>query len=1047
MRKSLKFKFILLLLGLFITVVSMSVEAIPIVKTEMVQKIGNVVSGKVTSADGETIPGVNVLVKGTSSGTITNLDGMYSIKIPDTEVVLVFSFIGMQNKEVTVKSSGVYNVVLSASTEMISDVVVVGYGTVKKSDLTGSVSSVKADELKSTPSTTFDQALQGRAAGVQVVQSSGVPGSGTSIRIRGTSSVNASSEPLYVIDGMLINSDMGEVSVGGSGPNIGPLASINPNDIESIEVLKDASASAIYGSRGANGVILITTKRGKTGVGKIDVDCYYGVQEIANKLDLLNASQYAELVNQAFINAGQTPVYVNPANLGKGTDWQDELFRIAPMANYQLSISGGSEKTKYAVSGSYFTQDGIVLGSSFDRYSFRLNLDSEINSYLTVGASLSFSAVNANRVESGPGSFVGGVITNALQINPILSVYDSSVEGGYTYEHDRKDAVGNPVAAAKEYDSKTTSYRFLGNTYLSFKLAKDLELKSSFGVDALFSKNRSFGPKFLKQAQSSKGEAFVSDLEAVTWLNENTLNYKYQINEDHRINLLAGFTMQQFKNEYLNGIAFDFPDSRTGYHNLGSALNGQNPSNGESEWSMISYLGRINYNLKEKYLITISGRVDGSSKFAEGKKYGFFPSGALAWRASEEDFIKNIELISNLKVRLSYGLIGNQSIAPYNSLALVGPVGQGVFNSGSGSEVITGKEPLSYPNEDLKWETTKQANIGFDIGILSNKIALTADFYKKKTSDLLLSTPTPYTSGFGNTLLNVGNVENKGFDLDLRTVNLDKAVKWNTSVNFSINRNKVTNLAREEDINLGFGGNILREGQPLGTFYGYEFDGIFQTDEAAANSAVLKGQESTGANAASHAKAGDRRYKDRDGNGVIDENDRTIIGSAEPDFVFGINNSISYNNFNLSFFFQGSVGNDMVNLNLNNLENFNGEQNMLADAGLNRWTPENPGNKYPRALSKGSLDNVFSSRLVEDATYLRLKNITLGYTIPKNVCEKIRVNSLRVYATATNVYTWTDYSGYDPEGNAYGSTTNIVGVDNGNYPQAKTYTFGVQIGL
>lgn len=1047
MRKSVKFKFIFLLLGLFAIVGVIPVKAIPIVKKGLFQEKENVVFGKVTSADGETLPGVNVMVKGTSNGTITDINGLYTIKIPTTESVLVFSFIGMKDEEIEVKEGGGYDVVLFPSIEMISDVVVIGYGTVKKSDLTGSVSSVKADELKSTPSTTFDQALQGRAAGVQVVQSSGVPGGGTSIRIRGTSSVNASSEPLYVIDGMLINNDMGEVSVGGSGPNIGPLASINPNDIESIEILKDASASAIYGSRGANGVILITTKRGKAGVGKINVDCYYGVQEVANKLDLLNAKQYAEFVNEASVNAGQNPVYVNPANLGEGTDWQDELYRIAPMSNYQLSISGGSEKTKYAVSGSYFTQDGIVLGSSFDRYSFRLNLDSEINSYLNVGASLSFSAVSANRVESGPGSFVGGVITNALQINPILPVYDSSVEGGYTYEHDRKDAVGNPVAAAKEYDSKTTSFRLLGNTYLNFKLAKDLELKSSFGVDAIFSKNRSFGPKFLKQAQSSKGEAFVSDLEAVTWLSENIINYKYQVNEDHRINLLAGFTMQQFKNEYLNGIAFDFPDSRTGYHNLGSALNAQNPSNGESEWSMISYLGRINYNLKEKYLVTISGRVDGSSKFADGKKYGFFPSGALAWRASEEDFIKDIELISNLKVRLSYGLIGNQSISPYNSLALVGPVGQGVFNSGSGSQVITGQEPLSYPNEDLKWETTKQANIGFDIGVLSNKIALTADFYKKKTSDLLLSTPIPYTSGFGNTLLNVGNVENKGFDLDLRTVNLDKAVKWNTSVNFSVNRNKVTNLAREEDINLGFGGNILREGQPLGTFYGYEFDGIFQTDDEAASSVVLKGQEPTGANSASHAKAGDRRYRDRDGNGVIDENDRTIIGSAEPDFVFGINNSISYHNFNLSFFFQGSVGNDMVNLNLNNLENFNGEQNMLAEAGLNRWTPENPGNKHPRALAKGSLDNVFSSRLVEDATYLRLKNITLGYTIPKNVCERIRVNSLRVYATATNVYTWTDYSGYDPEGNAYGATTNIVGVDNGNYPQAKTYTFGIQIGL
>lgn len=1042
-----KFKLILLCMCVLSLLCHSNVEASFKVGKCVIQKDEKVVTGKVTGEDGVSLPGVNILVKGTSKGTITDIDGMFSINIPSPQSVLVFSFIGMQYQEVNVNAGDNIEVVLISSAELISDVVVVGYGTVKKSDLTGSVSSVKADELKSSPSTTFDQALQGRAAGVQVVQTSGVPGGGTSIRIRGTSSVNASSEPLYVIDGMLINTDIGEVSVAGNGPNIGPLASINPNDVESIEVLKDASASAIYGSRGANGVVLITTKRGKAGIGKIDFDCYYGVQEVANKLDLLNAKEYAELVNEAMVNAGKNPVYVNPSNLGEGTDWQDELFRIAPMSSYQLSISGGNKKTNYAISGSYFNQEGIIIGSTFDRYSFRVNLDSDINKYLTAGASVSFAGISSNRVETGPGSINGGVVANALQMNPILPVYDDSIEGGYTYEHDRKDAVGNPVAAAREYKSKTTSYRFLGNSYLKFKLAKDLEFKSSIGVDALFSKNRSFGPKYLKQSQSSKGEAFVSDLQAFTWLNENTLNYKYKINEDHKLDALVGFTMQQFNNEYLNALAFDFSDSRTGYHNLGAANNPQKPTNGETEWSMISYLGRINYNIKEKYLLTFSGRVDGSSKFAKGKKYGFFPSGALAWRASEEEFIKSIDLISNLKVRMSYGLIGNQSISPYNSLALVGPLGQGVFNSDSGSEVISGSEPLSYPNEDLKWETTKQANIGFDIGILNSKIALTVDFYKKKTSDLLLSTPIPYTSGFGTTLLNVGNVENKGFDLDLRTVNVEKELKWTTNLNFSINRNKVTNLAREEDIHLGFGGNILREGEPLGTFYGYVFDGIFQSDEEAANSAVLKGQEPTGSNPASHAKAGDRRYKDIDGNGVIDENDRTIIGTAEPDFVFGINNTLSYKNFTLNFFFQGSVGNEMVNLNLNNLENFNGEQNMLADAGLNRWTPENPSDKYPRALATGSLDNVFSSRLVEDASYLRLKNITLGYTLPEKFINKIGVDNLRIYATATNVWTLTDYSGYDPEGNAYGATTNIVGVDNGNYPQAKTYTIGVQIGL
>jgi TonB-linked SusC/RagA family outer membrane protein len=391
-------------------------------------------------------------------------------------------------------------------------------------------------------------------------------------------------------------------------------------------------------------------------------------------------------------------------------------------------------------------------------------------------------------------------------------------------------------------------------------------------------------------------------------------------------------------------------------------------------------------------------------------------------------------------------LIGNQSIGSYQSLALVGPVGQGVFNTSGGSEIFTGKEPLSFPNQNLKWETTAQANLGVDLGILDNKISLTADLYLKKTFDLLLSTPIPYTSGFAQTLLNIGNVQNKGIDLDIRTINLNGVFKWNSSLNFSINRNKLTNLANDNDIQLG-AGNMLREGEPIGTFFGYVFDGIFQTDTEAASSPVLKGQEPTGTNPLSRAKAGDRRYKNLNTDNVIDENDRTIIGSAEPDFIYGLNNEFNYKNFSLSFFFQGSQGNDMINLNLSNLENFNGAQNMLAEAGVNRWTPENPGNTYPRAQATGSLDNVFSSRFVEDASYLRLKNVSFGYTLPAYLLEKTGIKNIRLYATATNLWTLTKYKGYDPEGNAYGYTTNIVGVDNGNYPQTKSYTVGVQIGF
>ncbi len=1001
------------------------------------------VTGKVRdAATGESLPGVNILVKGAAGvGTTTDLEGNYRIAV-GPEATLVFSFVGYLSSEELVGNKTTLDVALTPDLEQLDEVVVIGYGTVKKSDLTGSVSSIKADELKAVPVTSFDQALQGRAAGVQVVQTTGAPGGETNIRIRGTSSVAASSEPLYVIDGMLINSNGDEMSIGGRGPRIGALSTINPNDIESIEVLKDASATAIYGSRGANGVVLITTKKGKAGKGTINFESYYGVQEVANKLDLLNAAQFAELVNDANINAGRMPVYLNPDRLGEGTDWQEELFQSAPIANYQISFTGGTDKTRYAVSGGYFTQDGIVIGSDFDRYSFRVNLDTDITNRLTIGSNLSYNRLSSNGVLTGPGTIVPGVITNALQFNPLEPVYNPDEPLGYTYEHKLKAGIANPVAEAREYESTTNTSRILGNFSAQYKIIEGLSLRSSLGIDGLSTKSNTFGPDGLKRTEGSKGEASVSTLEALTWLNTNTIDFNKDINERHSINVLAGFELQKFRNESLGAFAFGFSDPRTGWHNLGAASNPQNPGNGELDWSMLSYLGRINYSLNNKYLITLSGRIDGSSKFAEGNKYGYFPSGAVAWKVIEEPFMQNIDFIYDLKLRASYGWTGNQSIPPYGSLALITPFGEGVFNSGSGSVVYRGQEPLSYPNRGLKWETTQQTSLGLDLAILKGRIEFTAEAYHKNTVDLLLQTPIPYTSGFGSTLLNVGNVQNRGFDLSVNSANLSGKLGWNTSLNFSINRNEITNLAREEDINLGFGGNILREGEPIGTFFGYEFDGIFQSDAEAAASPVIVGQQPA---------AGDRRYRDISGpegvsDGIINDFDRTIIGSAQPDFTWGLNNEVSYRNFTLSFFFQGSQGNEMANMNLINLENVNGQQNVLAEAGLNRWTPENPSNRYARALATAT-DNVFSSRFIEDASYVRLKNLTLGYTLPASLLGRIKVSNLRIYASATNLWTLTDYSGYDPEGNAYGYTTNLVGVDDGNYPQSKTYLLGINLGF
>jgi TonB-linked SusC/RagA family outer membrane protein len=999
------------------------------------------VTGKVTDPRGEPLPGVNIIIKNTSTGTVTDVNGGFALNVSGDNAILLFSFIGYAPAEVPVNGQSKIDVTMKEDLQNLDELVVVGYGTVKKSDLTGSVTSISSTELKAVPVATFDQALQGRAAGVQVVQSNGVPGGGTNIRIRGTTSVSASSEPLYVIDGMLINNNTSEMSAGGRGPSLNPLSTINPSDIESIEVLKDASATAIYGSRAANGVILITTRKGKAGKASINIETYYGSQQVTKTLDMLNATQFAELVNEASVNAKLAPVYANPGSFGTGTNWQEELFRKASISNYQVSIAGGSEKTRYALGGGYFKQNGIVTGSDFGRYSFKINLDSDVSKRLKVGTNVSYNRMSTNGVLTGPGNVVQGVVTNALMFNPILPVYDASRPGGYTFQHDRRDAIANPIAEAKEYEAITTTSRVLGSVFAEYQIVKGLSFRSSFGIDALSTKSNTFGPNFLKRTENSKGEASVTTLQALTWLNTNTFNYTKQINKDNSFNVLLGLETQKFRNESVNAYAFGFPDSRTGWHDIGSAENPQTTSNGELQWSMLSYFGRINYTLKNKYLFTLTGRSDGSSKFSEGRKFGFFPSAAFAWKVTEEDFMKSANFIQDLKFRVSYGRTGNQSIQPYRSLALIGAIGQGVFST-TGQEVIRGREPVSYPNRELKWETTDQLNAAIDLSILKGRLDFTIEAYNKNTIDLLLDTPIPYTSGFDNTLLNIGNVRNRGIDVAISSVNLDGKVQWNTSLNVSVNRNKITNLARKEDVNLGVGGNILREGEPIGTFYGYVFDGIYQTDEEAKNSPAIAGQTPA---------AGDRKYKDINGpagtpDGIINDFDRTIIGSAQPDFTWGLNNNVTFKGITLSLFFQGSQGNQMVNQNRGDLANVNGKQNVLAEAGLGRWTPENRSNKYARALATAN-DNVFSSRFVEDASYVRLKNITLGYNLPGTVLKKIGLANARLYVSATNLWTLTDYSGYDPEGNAYGGTTNIVGVDFGGYPQAKTYTVGLNFGF
>lgn len=1016
------------------------------------------ITGTVTaSEDGLPLPGANVLIKNTSDGTTTEVDGTYEISV-GKGATLVFSSMGYEVKEVVVGSETVINVVLESSAQLLKDVVVVAYGTVKKSDLTGSVSSVSSEELTRTAPTSLDQALQGRAAGVQVTQVSGRPGGETSIRIRGSSSINAGNEPLYVVDGMLITSDNGQTNAGGTaGSGLNGLSSINPGDIERIEILKDASATALYGSRGSNGVVLITTKRGKSGKSSVTFDTYYGVQEVTKQLDMLNGEEFANYMNE-FSEESGLPFdirYLIPEKIGEGTDWQKAIFQQAPMQSYQLSALGGSENTQFSISGGYFKQKGVIINSDFERYSFRTNLDQKISNRFKVGSSVSLSYIKSRGVltgaqSAGTGTLLPGATSSALLFTPTLPVLDSTVAGGYTLEDDRGRNIGNPVADALETDNISNNVRAIANLYGILKIAEGLDFKATAGVDGFSVKDNRFVPNYLKRSLPNNGDAVVATVDGLSWLTEYTLTYNRKLSKRHSFDALLGTSFQGFHSERLFAFALDFPDNRTGWHSLGSALNPQPASTGESKWGIVSYLGRVNYSFDNRILLTLTGRMDGASKFGKNNKYGFFPSGAIAWKMHEEDFVKNLGLFQTLKTRFSYGVIGNQEIFPYASLATVGAIGQGTFNN---SEAYIGQEPLRYPNPDLKWERTSQFDLGMDAEFAGGRLGATFDVYQKQTTDLLLFAPLPTTTGFSGALFNIGGLRNKGLELALNSRNFTGEFDWQTDLNFSINRNEITELSSGEDIfipgvlTVPAGWSILRKGEPIGTFYGLVSDGLFQSDDEAANSPHLKAQ---------NPKAGDRKYKDLNGrdpqgnltgqpDGVVDEADRQIIGDANPDFTWGMTNKFSWKGFDLSVFIQGVQGNDIVNAYLFEIGSLNAQTNVLKEYYDNRWTPENPNDKYPKI--NPSERNIFSDAQVEDGSFIRIKNITFGYNLPASWLQKSKLAKFRVYASVNNLKTFTDYRGYDPEVNAFGQSHLLQGIDYGGYPLARTIIGGVQVGF
>jgi TonB-dependent starch-binding outer membrane protein SusC len=968
------------------------------------------------------IPGVNIQIKGTTHGVISDLDGKFSFetgqKFPYT---LVISFIGYTTKEQIVADDFV-QITLKEDVKELNEVVVIGYGTTSKKDYTGAVETVSTQALKSTQRS-LESALQGSIAGVNVTQTSGQPGSGLSIRVRGGSSIQGGNEPLYVIDGFPIyNSDVTSGVLSGSPTN--PLSAINPSDIESITVLKDASSTAIYGSRGANGVVIVTTKKGKSNILTVNYDYSLGQQDVRKKVSVLDAAGFSRLRNAALYDtnpAGGTNQYLSEeqiTQLGKGVDWQDEAFRSAPTQNHQLSISGGNNQTKYAVSGNYFNQEGIIKNTGFERLSGRINLNSKLSDKSRFGVNLSVAETTSKVAPSG-------LVTALLSMPPTATIYES--DGSYTLRNPFENIFSNPIATLNERKNKAVNTRILGTVFGEYDLLKNLVFKVSFGTDIIANKETSYIPSTIYEGLITNGEAKIGNASNKTWLNENTLTYTAAFAERHHFNILAGYTQQSATTEYVTTGSQQFVNDVTGSNSLQSGNLALTPTSGESRWALNSYLSRLNYNYDSKYFFTASIRADGSSRFGKNNKWGYFPSVAVAWQLDQEDFFKSFsDVVNTLKIRSSYGSTGNQEIGEYQSLSTLSSV-KYLF----GDQIYTGFTPTRIANDDLGWELTNQFDAGIDVGIFNNKVSLTIDAYRKTTKNLLLDVQIPYTSGFTSSLQNFGSVQNQGIEFGINTALSSNDFSWTSNFNIAFNKNKVLALGNGAEF-YTFDNYILKVGQPLGSFYGAVTDGILQTADVATKG-VYTGNATP--------KAGDRLYKDTNGDGAFTTAaDRTTIGNAQPDFTFGFSNNFKYRNFELALMVQGSVGNDILNGNLQALELYNGQQNASTSA-LDAWTPTNPSTTTPRA--KLDPAPVFSNRFVEDGSFVRFKNITLSYNLPKSIIEKFKLTAVKLRLVGENLITFTNYSGFDPEVTNGSSIT--PGTDTGIYPASKTISAGLNV--
>jgi TonB-linked SusC/RagA family outer membrane protein len=1031
-------------------------SAVPVIRTEKAPPVN--IKGRVLDAKGLPLIGASVRVKGSAKGTVTDVNGNFALSAIETDAVLLISFSGFVTQEIPVNGRTEFNVGLKEDIQSLSDVVVVGYGTQSKRAVTGSVTSVNYDKFKDRSFSNVTQALAGQLPGVNISQSQGAPGSSPVVRIRGTSSITAGTNPLYVIDGLPVENFN--------------LNLINPQDISSVEVLKDASSAAIYGSRGANGVIIITTKLGKAGITSVNASYEFGVQTVNRQIDMMNAQQfvqyYVDAHNNAWVAAGgkaSDPNSVrgsaykipedftaNPQQFGQGTDWQDVMFNTALSHNAQLSVSGGSDKTQFLVSAAYLDQDAVLDQNYYKRLALRLNLKHQISDRLTLGANISLTSIY-DRTDGTLGK--ADVVSLGVTSDPIFPVYNENGNLGfrdpnsswYRFTQYSDLQLWNPYGMTREIQKQNKTYNTLATGYAEYRIIDGLKFRTSINANLSNARYSSYQNALQKYGYSSAGPAIANNntTSVLNWLSENTLNYEKQLDK-HKITALLGYTAQHQRDEFADVSGSNFPNDLVPTLNAGTITGGTSIA---SEWALLSYLGRVNYSYKDKYFLTGTLRRDGSSRFGENNKYGYFPSASAGWLVSDEDFMKDkFKWVSSLKLRASYGIAGNNQIPNYGSIGLLS-----ASNYVYGSTVVNGLSINNISNRDLKWEKTTQYNAGIDMAMFNSRLNLTLDAYYSVTKDLLLNVPVPDITGFANQLSNIGRMRNQGFEIGLSSKNLIHAFTWTTDFNFSLNRNKVLQLGpNNAPLNYNdFSVAVRTEvGQPVSNYYGYIFDGVYQ------NQAQINGSPHDPT-----TTPGDPIVRDVNGDGKITADDRTNIGNYQPKFISGITNTFGYKGLEFSLLLQGSYGGKIANQLVRYSGLWNGGRNAYEDA-FNYWRSEaspGDGKHFKPTVEPKGLQNQFSSYWIEDGSFLRVKNIRLSYALPKSVLTKMRsLKSVRLYVNAENVFLFSKYTNYDPENTTYAATTYsptatavstiptgaFLGVDYGSYPVPRVVTFGIK---